>query len=233
MKGARFIHLLVFSAILFPSIHVKAQFPADYQGIPYCDSVYTGNKLNAFRAQNLPGRLELAYYDKGGEGVAYHDKTNKNEGAEFNRQAGEIRPGISAYTAFFRKNEGVDINYTKDNLDYSRSNTVDPGINQFYLGWLENGEWANYTVYVHKKGKYIVYADYSSVDPTPTEIWINNTFAGRLTFPENTGNIHWWTQSEVGSIIFPDEGRYLLTVKFGTGVAVGFLDFLYNAASQE
>jgi hypothetical protein len=231
-KAFRFINLLVFSLILF-STSMKAQFPADYQGIPYRDSIYTGNKLNAFHVQNLPGRLELAYYDLGGEGVAYHDKTSKNEGEECNRQAGEVRPGIAAYVAFFREHEGVDINYTKDNQDYSSSNKIDPGISQLYLGWLEQGEWANYTVYVHKKGKYMVYADYSSVDPTPAELWINNTFAGRLTFPENTGNFHWWTQSEVGSILFPEEGRYLLTVKFGTGVAVGFLDFLFNEARQE
>lgn len=51
-------------------IHVSwAQLPANYKGKPFQDSVYR------LGAQVIPGRVELAYYDLGGEGIAYHDTT--------------------------------------------------------------------------------------------------------------------------------------------------------------
>jgi len=211
---------------------LKAQIPDGYKGVPYRDSVYKGNKLNPIGAQMIPGRVELAYYDLGGEGVAYHDSNPKNEGAFLNIRNGELRPGISQYIASFRKNEGVDINYTKDIVDFNHPNKVDPKVNQLYIGWQEEEEWTNYTVYVNHEGKYIIYTVYSSIENNPAELWINNKFASKLTFPEITGNLHSWTQAEIGTIIFPGKGFYLLTVKYSKGVNYGYLDFLYNAARQ-
>jgi hypothetical protein len=211
---------------------LKAQLPGGYKGIPYRDSVYTGNKLNPPGAQMLPGRVELAYFDLGGEGVAYHDNTSVNEGTMLNGKPGETRPGISLYTACFRPGEGVDINYTKDIADFSHPNKVDPKVNQLYIGWQEAGEWANYTVYVNREGKYIIYTVYSGSDTNPAELWVNNMFASKLNFPEKTGDQHYWTQSEIGSITFPSRGTYLLTLKFSPGLNYGYLDFLFNDARQ-
>jgi len=213
--------------------YADAQVPDSYKGVPYRDSVYIGNKLNPAGAQMIPGRIELAYYDLGGEGIAYHDNSPKNEGALLNLNKGEKRPGISDYTAFFRSKEGVDINYTKDVIDFNHPNKVDPKVSQLYIGWQEDGEWTNYTVFVNKAGKYIIYTVYSSVADNPAELWINDRFAAKLTFPEITGNLHSWTQSEVGSVTFPEKGVYLLLVKYGNGVNYGYLDFLYNDARQK
>jgi hypothetical protein len=211
----------------------KAQLPDGYKGVPYRDSVYKGNKLNPVGAQMIPGRVELAFYDLGGEGVAYHDNNPKNEGALLNMKKGELRQGISEYIACFRKGEGVDIDYTKDIVDFNHPNKVDPKVSQLYIGWQEEKEWTNYTVYVNHEGKYIIYAVYSSTDNNPAELWLNNKFSCRLIFPEKTGDLHYWTQSEIGTIIFPEKGLYLLTVKYGSGVQFGYLDFLYNAARQK
>src|SRR5260370_23074018 len=46
-----------------------------YQGKPFHDSVYNGGP------QRIPGRVMCAYYDLGGEGVAYHDADAKNNGS--------------------------------------------------------------------------------------------------------------------------------------------------------
>ena len=46
-----------------------------YRGKPFHDSVYDGG------AQKIPGRVQCAYYDLGGEGVAYHDTDAKNHGS--------------------------------------------------------------------------------------------------------------------------------------------------------
>jgi hypothetical protein len=220
-----------FSIIVIFSL--KAQLPEGYKGLPYKDQIYTGNKLNLAGAQMIPGRVELAYFDLGGEGVAYHDNFSANEGALLNRKNGEFRPGISEYIAFFRKDDGVDINYTKDIVDFNHPNKVDPKVNQLYIGWQEVGEWTNYTVFVNHEGRYIIYTVYSSVENNPAELWVNNKFECRLTFPENTGNLHSWSQSEIGAITFPGKGLYLLTVKYNSGVNYGYLDFLYNDARQK
>ena len=39
------------------------------------DSRHTGG------AQKIPGRVECAYYDRGGEGVTYHDTDARNNGS--------------------------------------------------------------------------------------------------------------------------------------------------------
>ena len=55
----------------------SAQIPKDYKGKPFKDKYYTQG------AQAIPGRVELAYYDLGGEGIAYHDNSPENEGSKF------------------------------------------------------------------------------------------------------------------------------------------------------
>lgn len=213
--------------VLFVIFPLGAQIPSDYEGKPFSD-----DSLGFKGPQVIPGRLELAYYDFGGEGVAYHDNSSVNEGALLNMKKGELRPGISEYVACFRKEESVDINYTKDIADFSHPNKVDPKVNQLYIGWQEEGEWTNYTVYVNQEGRYVIYSVYSAIENNPAELWVNNKFACTLTFPEKTGNLHSWTQSEIGSVTFPKKGLYLLTVKFNSGVNYGYLDFLYNSAHQ-
>jgi hypothetical protein len=203
-----------------------AQFPADYKGKPYNDSVYTKGP------QIIPGRVELVLYDLGGEGIAYHDSTVENEGAKLNHTSDHWRPGVSAYIAFFRENESVDISYTKDFADFNHPNKVDPAVNQLYLGWQSDGEWTNYTVQVNKAGKYRIITVYGYKD-NHSELWLNNKKAAVLTLPEDTGNWHYWTQATVGEIYFPTAGKQLLTLKYNRGSNLAFLDFLLVEPAKE
>lgn len=200
-----------------------AQVPKEYKGKPFKDTFY---KLGA---QSIPGRVELAYYDLGGEGVAYHDNTPENEGAKLNHEVHEYgshwRPGIPAYIAFFRENEAVDISYTKDWADFNHPNKVDPKVNQLYIGWEDDGEWTNYTVNVLKPGRYRIITVYGYQD-NQSELWLNNTKATTLVLPENTGNWHYWTQATVGEIVFSTAGLNLLTLKYNKGANLAYLDFL-------
>lgn len=193
--------------------------PSDYKGKPYRDSVYIKG------AQEIPGRVELAFYDLGGEGIAYHDLTPINEGAALNRTEGHWRPGISAYTAFFREKEGVDISYTKDWADFNHPNKVDPAVNQLYIGWEADGEWVNYTVNVRAAGKYKIITVYGNKDNGST-LWLNGQKACQLVLPEDTGNWHYWTQATVGEIVFPQAGLQLLTLKYNAGSNLAYLDFV-------
>lgn len=116
----------------------------DYRGTPFVDSRYKGG------AQKIPGRVECAYYDLGGEGVAYHDSDSINSGS------GKLNPADGAYLNEFRKDEAVDISYTKfhDQIDDSPYNLVKPPPNQLYVGWTEPGEWFNITVQVARMDIY-------------------------------------------------------------------------------
>lgn len=196
-----------------------AQLPKEYKGKPFRDSVYNKGP------QLIPGRVELAYYDMGGEGVAYHDTSPENEGSKLNRTEGHWRPGVTAYTAFFRENEGVDISYTKDWADFNHPNKVDPAVNQLYIGWQSDGEWTNYTIWVNKPGRYRIITIYGYQD-NKSELWLNGKKACQLILPENTGNWHYWTQATVGEIVFPVAGLNLLTLKYNKGSNLAFLDFL-------
>ncbi len=201
------------------SLPLQAQLPAGYKGRPYADSLCTTGP------QFVPGRVELAYYDHGGEGVAYHDVTPTNEGSALNRTAGHWRPGVPAHIAFFREHEGVDISYTKDWADFNHPNKVDPKVNQLYIGWQEDGEWTNYTIRVMKPGKYRIITIYGYQD-NKSELWLNGKPASKLVLPENTGDWHKWTQATVGEIVFPTEGLQLLTLKYNKGSNLAYLDFI-------
>jgi hypothetical protein len=215
----------LFFCFLFIIFHGTAQqikqnnIPSGYKGKPFKDSQYKKGP------QWLPGRVELAYYDLGGEGVAYHDTSPENEGSKLNHTEGHWRPGIPAYIAFFREKEGVDISYTKDWADFNHPNKVDPAVNQLYIGWQEDGEWTNYTVYVNKPGKYRIISVYGYQD-NKSELWLNGVKAVNLFMPENTGNWHNWTQATLGEISIPKGGLNLLTLKYNKGSNLAYLDFL-------
>jgi hypothetical protein len=199
---------------------LHAQIPAGYKGTPFHDSVYTQG------AQCIPGRVELAYYDFGGEGVAYHDTSAINEGAALNHTSAHWRPGVSKRIAFFRENEGVDISYTKDWADFNHPNKVDPAVNQLYIGWQADNEWTNYTVDIKAPGRYKIITVYGNHD-NGTTLWLNNQFATKLVLPEATGNWHNWTQATVGEIVFPVTGLNLLTLKYNRGSNLAYLDFVW------
>ena len=202
---------------------VVAQVPKEYKGKPFQDKYY---KLGA---QPIPGRVQLAYYDLGGEGVAYHDTTPENEGAKLNHEVhaygSHKRPGITEYTAYFREKEGVDISYTKDWADFNHPNKVDPAVNQLYIGWQSDGEWTNYTVDVKVPGKYKIITIYGNKD-NHSSLSLNGAEAAKLKLPEDTSNWHYWTQATIGEIIFPVSGLNLLTLNYNAGANLAFLDFV-------
>jgi hypothetical protein len=125
-----------------------------YLGKPFRDSVYQGGP------QTIPGCVQCAYYDIGGEGVAYHDSDATNHGS------GALNPPNGEYLNEFRMREGVDISFTKFKgqiqIDNSPYNLVMPPPGQLYVGWTQPGEWFNLTVNVKRAGRYAVDLLYTS-----------------------------------------------------------------------
>jgi hypothetical protein len=152
----------------------NANFLKPYKGTPYQDARYQG------APQQIPGRVECAYYDRGGEGVAYHDADAKNNGS------GALNPADGTYLNQFRMDEGVDISYTKfhDQIDNSPYDLVVPPENQLYVGWTEPGEWFNITVQVDHAGLYSADLLYTSNRGGTISIDVNGKVAtGPLTIP--------------------------------------------------
>src|ERR1700741_5218165 len=137
MEMSRNILLLCLTAASVLAASAFSQsFLSQYKGVPYHDSRYQGG------AQKIPGRVECAYYDLGGEGGAYHDTDGKNNGS------GRLNPADGTYLNQFRMEEGVDTSYTKFHaeIDNNPYDVVQPPENLLYVGWTEPGEWFKITV---------------------------------------------------------------------------------------
>ncbi len=159
----------------------------------------------------IPGRLECAFYDLGGEGIAYHDTDPINAlSGVLNQQPNHQRPAANPYYWNFRKDEGVDISYTKDFADFSHPNMFNPDVNQLYIGTTTEGEWCNYTVNVKKPGRYKIISLYG-FGPNVIKFSINNVPACECKLPVDTGSFHKWNKAEVGTIEFKEAGIQLLT----------------------
>lgn len=151
----RLVPILIAPALLLGLIAAAApDYPAHYKGTPFEDSHYHGE------AQKIPGKVYCAYYDSGGEGIAYHDSDAKNNGS------GALNPANGTYLNEFRMNEGVDTSYTKVKLDPPIDDNafekVQPPPNLLYVGWTEPGEWFNMTINVAQSGDYTADLLYTS-----------------------------------------------------------------------
>src|ERR1700729_26680 len=201
-------------------------FLESYKGTPYRDSRYTRG------AQTIPGRVEFAYYDFGGEGIAYHDSDAKNNGS------GGLNPADGTYLNEFRMNEGVDTSYTKfhDQIDNNPYNLVQPAEGQLYVGWTEPGEWFNLTVDVQRTGVYMIDLLYTSNRGGEISFDLNGQ---KLTGPVNivtTNNPaepiawrqwhHWNIMKNLAEVTFP-KGVNVLTLHVVSGGNMNFayLDF--------
>ena len=191
----------------------RADFLRSYKGTPFQDSKHSGGP------QKIPGTVVCAYYDMGGEGVAYHDSDAKNNGS------GALNPANGTYLNEFRMKEGVDTSYTKFALDpkiddnpYSK---VTPPAGLLYVGWTEPGEWFNITVDVAETGDYTGDLLYTSNRGGTILLDVNGVAAtGPLTIVSTTDPAdlvawrqwHHWNVAKGLVRIHLNKGRNLLTV---------------------
>jgi hypothetical protein len=188
-------------------------FLASYKGTPYHDGKYSGG------AQEVPGKVVCAYYDLGGEGVAYHDSDAKNNGS------GALNPANGSYLNEFRMGEGVDTSYTKfgndPKIDDNRYNKVVPPANLMYVGWTVPGEWFNVTVDAAEAGNYAADLLYTSNRGGSISIDVNGKDAtGPLTIVSTSDAAepvawrqwhHWNLAPGVAKVKLP-KGKVVLTV---------------------
>jgi hypothetical protein len=204
---------------LTTTLPLSAAVPENYQGRPFADAYHKSGP------PNLPGLVQCVLYDLGGEGVAYHDSDAVNNGSgKLNLEANHQRPHAGAYIWQFRKDEGVDVSYVKDFADLNHTNLVTPPINQFYIGWTDEGEWCNYTVKVMRPGTYRIKCLYS-YQTNAVAFDLNGKPATVCRLPVPTASFHQWNFAEIGTIQFPEAGLQLLTFHYGKGNNFAYFEF--------
>ena len=201
--------MLILAAV--PICASQTNYLKTYKGTPYQDTRHqTG-------PQKIPGKVECAYYDRGGEGIAYHDSDSKNSGS------GALNPADGTYLNQFRMDESVDISYTKfhDQIDDSPYDLVQPPENQLYVGWTEPGEWFNITLQAARAGVYSADLLYTSNRGGTISLDVNGTSATPPLIIPSTFNAsdpiawrqwhHWNILSDLVRLRLP-AGKSVLTV---------------------
>ncbi len=220
MKARTFLFLV--GAILAAGLvfEGRTQADPDYPGKAFADGFHkTG-------PPNLPGIVQCALYDLGGEGVAYHDTDALNNGSgKLNLETGHQRAHASSYIWHFRQNEGVDLSFVKDWADLNHTNLVSPHINQLYIGWTENDEWCNYTVNVLRPGSYRIRCLYA-YQTNAVRFDLNGKPAAVCRLPVATASYHHWNLADIGTIQFPEPGPQRLTFHYGKGNNFAYFEFI-------
>jgi hypothetical protein len=211
----------------------KTPFLDQYKGTPYNDNhAQTG-------PQRIPGKVLCAYYDRGGEGVAYHDTDSKNNGS------GALNPADGSYLHEFRMNEGVDTSFTKFHLDPqiddNHYNRVVPPENLLYVGWTEPGEWFNITVEVAETANYTADLLYTSNHGGTISIDVNGIPAsGPLNIistydaadPVAWRQWHHWNLAPALATLHLSKGKNVLTVHIVTNGAMNLASLDFRAKPE-
>ncbi len=224
----RMLPLCLTAALMLPANALPQSFLSTYKGLPYRDTRYQDGP------QKIPGRVLCAYYDLGGEGVAYHDTDPQNHGS------GELNPADGNYLNEFRIHEGVDISYTKFDrkvpIDDNPFNKVVPPRDLLYVGWTQPGEWFNITVDAEREGTYDADSLYTSNRGGTISIDVNGKDAtGPLQIPttnDPADPVAWrqWHHWNIASQLFKvalSKGRNVLTVHILTAgnMNLAYFDF--------
>lgn len=194
----------------------------NYSGIPFSDSIRIAEP------QSIPGKVQLEYYDLGGEGITFHDSDSVNSGS------GGLNPSDGSYLNEFRMNEPVDISYTKGrDIDNHAFNFVNPQLDQLYVGWTEPGEWISYTLDIKKSGIYQVGLMYTANREGQIALGINDkTITTPLTITStfnSADSVEWrqwhhWNYIDSLTTISLESGIQKLTLNI---VAEGNMNFDY------
>ena len=189
-------------------------------------------------AQPIPGIVQCAYYDTGGEGIAYHDSDAINNGS------GALNPADGTYLNEFRMHEGVDTSYTKFHdpkvqIDNNPYNLVTPPDGQLYVGWTVPGEWFNLTVNVAHAGLYTADLLYTSNRGGTISLDVNGHPNPPINIPSTFSKAepiawrqwHYWNLLPNAATLNLPAGRSVLTVHILTEGQMNLATFNFKPAN--
>jgi hypothetical protein len=211
------------SVFLLASI-VNAAMPANYAGTVF-------DSLKGKPAQ-IPGFVTAAYFDKGADGVTFH-YTWSNMG-DCHWRDGD--PGKVVSLQFF----GTWNDFVAGTVGGIVDSAAYPAHANCHIGWVQSGEWLNYTVHVNIAGKYKMILHHSVVD-TSNLIIFN---VGDLP-PDSVGGLpasirppgdveinHDWRWDTTKTRLALDTGLFLIKVSFfHEGLNFHGMKFILDASS--
>jgi beta-glucosidase-like glycosyl hydrolase len=157
-------------------------------------------------AAAVPGTVQAANYDTGGQGVAYNVTSTNG-------------------TANSYRSDGVDLEATADTLDTTAAGGADD------MGWTTPGQWFNYTVNVATAGTYSVGFRVSSPYGLTDALHIANSsgtnLSGSVAVP-NTGGYETWT-TVTANVTLPAGQQTLRVAQDDNGFNFHYLTFTLSS----
>jgi len=154
-----------------------------------------------FKANTTASTIYAVDYDFGRAGVAYSDKVDANYHLTNNNYT-------AWNTGYAYRNDGVDI-----------ENCSDAVTNGFHVGWVEDGEWMQYTIQSAEAMTYNVLLRYASQSATArVYIEINGKRASKTVSLSPSGGWTVWKTAAISNVIIP-AGTVKVKIVFETGGA--------------
>ncbi|MBR5392699.1 MAG: endo-1,4-beta-xylanase [Prevotella sp.] len=174
--------------------------------------------FTAGKPATLPGTLQTEYYDKGGEGAAYHDNDAQNQGdANYRASEGVDIVNGNNGRALGYTSTGEWVEYTIDVQEagnYSFKATVSSGVNN-----------SGFSINLNKNGKISKLADIR-VPQTGNNSWDTyRVVEGTLSEPLETGE-------QILRIVITGSNCNIDKIQF-SNTATGIIDINNDAASQQ
>lgn len=165
-------------------------------------------KQNIIRPNTI---LFAADYDIGRSGVAYHDK----DSAEYWVSTTVRTPWN---TGGQYRNDGVDIEICRDAVS-----------NGYNVGWIETGEWLQYSIYLPDDGVFDVNIRSASKENSGhVKLLVNDAFAsGDILLPQ-TGETQNWKTSTIKSVKLTKGWNRLRVLATGGGFNLNYLQFIHT-----
>ncbi len=163
---------------------------------------------------SLPGIIYAPLYDLGQNNYAYKDNDFQNLGSGFYNSGWTFR------------NDGVDIERCSDSFS-----------NGYDIGWIETGEWLNYTVNIAQAGVYK--ADFRVASPNSSGMMIircDNNVAGKMATVSNTGGWSSWGNAVSDSVLLPAGKHTIMIQVLNGGFNLNYIEFTFlrpTAVEQE
>ena len=175
---------------------------------------------------SIPGKVQAENYDLGGEGVAYHDVDSLNRGS------GRLNLKFDDPEASFRRDEGVDLSFTKPPREkFAGDRRMDGSLElsgALYVGWVQPDEWLRYTVDVRQAGRYRVSGHVAAgKEGGSLELHFSANASSLPIRLPHTGSAHVWTNAGNLGEIELIAGRQTMTIRIGEipGFNIDWLKF--------
>lgn len=160
---------------------------------------FTPGTQTAFTTHHIPGKIQVEDFDDGGQDVSYHETTYNNEGGEVYRST------------------PVDLGTTND----------DGG--GYTLGYINTGEWLEYTIPNVTSGTYDINLRVASGDASTGKsvvVKLDNVTLGTLT-PTNTGGWETYQNFTLNDVVIAGGSNKVLRLEFvGSSYNVNWVEFV-------